>query len=558
MVSIPELLELVKDMTDDQIMKLNRGGHDPYKVYAAYSEAAENKGSPTVILAHTVKGYGLGDGGQAANDTHSVKKLDVENLRSFRDRFGIPISDEQLETVPYYRPDEDSPEMTYMKRRRDSLGGSLPARKSDFEAMKVPQLETFGKQLASSGKREISSTMAFVRMLAALSRDKEVGKRVVPIVPDEARTFGMEGMFRQMGIYSSVGQLYDPEDSNQVMYYREDKEGQMLEEGITESGAFSAWLAAATSYSVSNYPLIPFYIYYSMFGFQRVGDLCWAAGDSQARGFLIGATAGRTTLNGEGLQHQDGHSHILASTIPNCVSYDPAYAYELAVIVQDGLRRMYKDMESVFYYITTMNENYKQPELPKGAEEGIIKGMYLLEDGGGKAYKTAKPKSEQRLRLLGSGTILLEVRKAAEVLRLDYGISVDVWSVTSFNELRKEALAVTRENMLNPSKKAKIPYVTEMLLKQKGPIVSATDHMKAHSDQVREFVPETFRVLGTDGFGRSDSREQLRHFFEVDCKFIVLAALTELKEVGVVTAKQVADHMKASGIDQNKPNPLAQ
>jgi pyruvate dehydrogenase E1 component len=371
-------------------------------------------------------------------------------------------------------------------------------------------------------------------------------------------TFGMEGMFRQMGIYSSVGQLYDPEDSNQVMYYREDKEGQMLEEGITESGAFSAWLAAATSYSVSNYPLIPFYIYYSMFGFQRVGDLCWAAGDSQARGFLIGATAGRTTLNGEGLQHQDGHSHILASTIPNCVSYDPAYAYELAVIVQDGLRRMYKEMESVFYYITTMNENYKQPELPKGAEEGIIKGMYLLEDGSSKAYKTAKPKSDLRLRLLGSGTILLEVRKAAEVLRLDYGISVDVWSVTSFNELRKEALAVTRENMLNPSKKAKIPYVTEMLLKQKGPIVSATDHMKAHSDQVREFVPETFRVLGTDGFGRSDSREQLRHFFEVDCKFIVLAALTELKEVGVVTAKQITDHMKAGGIDQNKPNPLAQ
>ena len=554
----PELLKMVEHLSDDDIMALNRGGHDPYKVYAAYAEAVQNNGKPTVILAKTVKGYAFGDTAEAQNDTHSVKKLDIEGLKKFRNRFGIPIKDKDLESVPYYRPPEDSLELTYMRQMRSELGGPVPQRRVETIPLEIPGLSAFENQTKSSGDRELSTTMAFVRMLAALSRDKEVGKRVVPIVPDEARTFGMEGMFRQMGIYSSVGQLYDPEDSNQVMYYREDKEGQMLEEGITESGAFSAWLAAATSYSVSNYPLIPFYIYYSMFGFQRVGDLCWAAGDSQARGFLIGATAGRTTLNGEGLQHQDGHSHILASTIPNCVSYDPAYAYELAVIVQEGLRRMYKEMESVFYYITTMNENYKQPELPRGAEEGIIKGMYLLEDGGSKAYKTAKPKSDKRLRLLGSGTILLEVRKAAAVLRSDYGISVDVWSVTSFNELRKEALAVTRENMLNPNKKAKIPYVTEMLLKQKGPIVSATDHMKAHSDQVREFVPETFRVLGTDGFGRSDSREQLRHFFEVDCKFIVLAALTELKEVGVITAKQITDHMKASGIDQNKPNPLAQ
>ncbi len=554
----PELLKMVEHLSDDDIMALNRGGHDPYKVYAAYAQAVQNNGKPTVILAKTVKGYAFGDKAEAQNDTHSVKKLDIEGLKKFRNRFGIPINDKDLESVPYYRPPEDSLELTYMRQMRSELGGPVPQRRVETIPLKIPGLSVFENQTKSSGDRELSTTMAFVRMLAALSRDKEVGKRVVPIVPDEARTFGMEGMFRQMGIYSSVGQLYDPEDSNQVMYYREDKEGQMLEEGISESGAFSAWLAAATSYSVSNYPLIPFYIYYSMFGFQRVGDLCWAAGDSQARGFLIGATAGRTTLNGEGLQHQDGHSHILASTIPNCVSYDPAYAYELAVIVQDGLRRMYKEMESVFYYITTMNENYKQPGLPKGAEEGIIKGMYLLEDGSSKAYKTAKPKSDQRLRLLGSGTILLEVRKAAEVLRLDYGISVDVWSVTSFNELRKEALAVTRENMLNPSKKAKIPYVTEMLAKQKGPIVSATDHMKAHSDQVREFVPETFRVLGTDGFGRSDSRKQLRHFFEVDCKFIVLAALTELKEIGVVTSKQITDHMKTSGIDQNKPNPLAQ
>lgn len=554
----PELLKMVEHLSDDDIMALNRGGHDPYKVYAAYAEAVQSNGKPTVILAKTVKGYAFGDTAEAQNDTHSVKKLDIEGLKKFRNRFGIPIKDKDLESVPYYRPAEDSLELTYMRQMRSKLGGAVPQRRVDTIPLKIPDMSAFENQTKSSGDRELSTTMAFVRILATLSRDKEVGKRVVPIVPDEARTFGMEGMFRQMGIYSSVGQLYDPEDSNQVMYYREDKEGQMLEEGITESGAFSAWLGAATSYSVSNYPLIPFYIYYSMFGFQRVGDLCWAAGDSQARGFLIGATAGRTTLNGEGLQHQDGHSHILASTIPNCVSYDPAYAYELAVIVQDGLRRMYKEMESVFYYITTMNENYQQPELPKGAEEGIIKGMYLLEDASSKEYKTAKPKSDKRLRLLGSGTILLEVRKAAEVLRSDYGISVDVWSVTSFNELRKEALAVTRENMLNPSKKAKVPYVTEMLAKQKGPIISATDHMKAHSDQVREFVPETFRVLGTDGFGRSDSREQLRHFFEVDCKFIVLAALTELKDAGVVTAKQITDHMKSSGIDQGKPNPLAQ
>jgi len=554
----PELLKMVEHLSDDDIMALNRGGHDPYKVYAAYAEAVQSNGKPTVILAKTVKGYAFGDTAEAQNDTHSVKKLDIEGLKKFRNRFGIPIKDKDLESVPYYRPPEDSLELNYMRQMRSELGGPVPQRRVETTALAVPELSAFENQTKSSGDRELSTTMAFVRLLAALCRDKEVGKRVVPIVPDEARTFGMEGMFRQMGIYSSVGQLYDPEDSNQVMYYREDKEGQMMEEGITESGAFSAWLAAATSYSVSNYPLIPFYIYYSMFGFQRVGDLCWAAGDSQARGFLIGATAGRTTLNGEGLQHQDGHSHILASTIPNCVSYDPAYAYELAVIVQDGLRRMYKEMESVFYYITTMNENYQQPELPKGAEEGIIKGMYLLEDGSSKAYKTAKPKSDQRLRLLGSGTILREVRKAAEVLRADYGVSVDVWSVTSFNELRKEALAVIRENMLNPSKKAKIPYVTEMLAKQKGPVISATDHMKAHSDQVREFVPDTFRVLGTDGFGRSDSREQLRHFFEVDCKFIVLAALTELKEIGVVTAKQISDHMKSSGIAQDKPNPLAQ
>ncbi len=554
----PELLKMVEHLSDDDIMALNRGGHDPYKVYAAYAEAVAGNGKPTVILAKTVKGYAFGDTAEAQNDAHSVKKLDIEALKKFRNRFGIPIKDKELESVPYYRPPEDSLEVTYMRQMRDALGGPVPQRRAETTALNIPELEAFENQTKSSGDRELSTTMAFVRMLAALCRDKEIGPRVVPIVPDEARTFGMEGMFRQMGIYSSVGQLYDPEDSNQVMYYREDKEGQMLEEGITEAGSFSAWLAAATSYSVSNFPLIPFYIYYSMFGFQRVGDLCWAAGDSQARGFLIGATAGRTTLNGEGLQHQDGHSHILASTIPNCVSYDPTYAYELAVIVQDGLRRMYKEMESVFFYITTMNENYQQPELPKGVEGGIISGMYLLEDGNSKVYKIAKPKSELRLRLLGSGTILREVRSAAEVLRTEFGVAVDVWSVTSFNELRKQALVVSRENMLNPNRKAALPYVTEVLSSQMGPVIAATDHMKAHSDQIREFVPDTYRVLGTDGFGRSDSREKLRHFFEVDCKFIVLAALTELKDLAVISEKQITGHMKSSGISQEKPNPLAQ
>ena len=554
----PELLKMVEHLSDEDIMALNRGGHDPYKVYAAYAEAVKANGKPTVILAKTVKGYAFGGGAEAQNATHSVKKLDIEALKKFRDRFGIPIDDAKLSEVPYYRPAEDSLELRYMRKMREKLGGSLPQRRAVGQSMKVPSLEIFDAQLKGSGEREQSTTMAFVRMLNALCKDQEIGEKVVPIVPDEARTFGMEGMFRQMGIYSAMGQLYDPADSNQVMYYREDKKGQMLEEGISESGSFSAWLAAATSYSTNNCPLIPFYIYYSMFGFQRVGDLSWAAGDSQARGFLIGATAGRTTLNGEGLQHQDGHSHLLASTIPNCVTYDPTYAYELAVIIQDGLRRMYHEQESVYYYITTMNENYVQPEMPAGCEQGIIQGMYLLEDGSSKAYKVNKPVSKElRLRLLGSGTILREVRKAAEILRKDYSVLVDVWSVTSYNELRREALAVSRENMLSPSKKAKLPFVTEQLGKQSGPVISATDYMKLYSDQIREFVPDSFRVLGTDGFGRSDSREQLRHFFEVDAKFIVLAALSELKALDLITAKQITDFMKANGIDQDKANPVS-
>jgi len=450
----PELLELVADMTDEQIMYLNRGGHDPYKVYAAYAEATAHKGQPTVILAHTVKGYGLGGAGEAANDTHSVKKLDIDSLRGFRDRFGIPIADDQLEKVPYYRPAEDSPEIEYMRRRRASLGGSLPARKADFNAMQTPPLKTFAKQLESSGEREISTTMAFVRVLSTLIKDKSIGSSIVPIVPDEARTFGMEGMFRQLGIYTSEGQKYVPHDHQQIMYYKEDKKGVILEEGINEAGAMSAWLALATAYSTSSCPMIPFYIFYSMFGFQRIGDLAWAAGDSQARGFLIGATAGRTTLNGEGLQHQDGHSHILANTIPNCRSYDAAYSYELAVVIQDGVKRMFEDKENCFYYLTTMNENYVQPAMPEGAEAGIIKGMYRFAKGA---------KGKHRVQLMGAGTILNEVREAAKILKESFDVESDIWSLTSVNELTREGQAVDRWNLLHPEAKPKRSYVSEQL-----------------------------------------------------------------------------------------------
>ncbi|MEX0619915.1 MAG: pyruvate dehydrogenase (acetyl-transferring), homodimeric type, partial [Pseudohongiellaceae bacterium] len=555
----PELLKMVEHLSDEDIMALNRGGHDPYKVYAAYAKAANANGKPTVILAKTVKGYAFGAAAEAQNATHSVKKLDVESLKKFRDRFGIPIKDKELEEVPYYRPPENSLELRYMRKQRESLGGAVPQRRSDSYSLSVPDLNVFETQTKGTGERDISTTMAFVRMLTILCKDKEIGHRVVPIVPDEARTFGMEGLFRQLGIYSSVGQLYDPADSNQIMFYKEDKKGQMLEEGITEAGSFSAWLAAATSYSTNNFPLIPFYIYYSMFGFQRVGDLCWAAGDSQARGFLIGATAGRTTLNGEGLQHQDGHSHTLASTIPNCVSYDPAYAYELAVIIQDGLRRMYQEKESVFYYITTMNENYLHPALDKTMIKGIVNGMYLLEDSDVKEYKTGgKLRSELRVRLLGSGTILREVREAAKILRENFRIAVDVWSVTSFNELRKDALAVSRYNMMHPDKKARVSYTEKMLGEREGPVIAATDYIKAHADQIREFVPDSYRVLGTDGFGRSDTREKLRHFFEVDRRFIVLASLTELLRHKVVDADTINKYMKEAGINPEKPNPLSQ
>ena len=554
----PELLKMVEHLSDDDLMHLNRGGHDPHKVYAAYKQAVECTDRPTVILAKTIKGYAFSSV-EGANSTHSAKKLAVDELKVFRDRFGIPIPDDKLEEVPYYRPPADSPEMLYMQKVRERMGGLLPQRRAVAEKLPIPELSTFETQLKSSGEREISTTMAFVRILSSLLKDKAIGERVIPIVPDEARTFGMEGMFRQIGIYSAKGQLYDPADSGQVMYYREDKKGQLLEEGINEAGAMSSWISAATSYSVNNYPLIPFYIYYSMFGFQRVGDLCWAAGDLRARGFLIGATAGRTTLNGEGLQHEDGHSHLLAATIPNCVSYDPTYAYELAVVIHDGMRRMYENNECVWFYITTMNENYTHPEMPKDSEAGILRGMYLLEDGDKKEYKVAGGgKGKQlRVRLLGSGTILREVRRAAAYLREEYKIAVDVYSCTSMNELARDGYAVDRWNMLHPeAKQPKVPYVTELLAGKDGPVIAATDYMKLYSDQIRAFVPAPYKVLGTDGFGRSDSREKLRTFFEVNWKYVTIAALNELAKSGDIKPAVVSAAIKSLGIDPEKINPV--
>ena len=548
----PELLALVKDLSDDQIMALNRGGHDPYKVYAAYAEATAHKGSPTVILAHTVKGYGLGDGGQAANDTHSVKKLNLQNLRRFRDRFGIPISDEQLETVPYYRPEKNSPELSYMRKRRSMLGGNVPSRRSEFGALSVPNLEYFEKLIQSSGDREISTTMAFVRILTSLIKHKEIGKRVVPIVPDEARTFGMEGMFRQMGIFSAAGQKYVPHDREQIMYYKEDKKGIILEEGINEAGAMSAWLALATSYSTHQQAMIPFYIFYSMFGFQRIGDLAWASGDSLARGFLIGATAGRTTLNGEGLQHQDGHSHILANTIPNCKSYDATYAYELAVIIQDGLERMYGKKENFFYYITTMNENYNHPSIPEGVEQGIIAGVYKVDS----TKLTKNKKKSINVNLMGAGTILHEVIAASKILADDYSITSDIWSLTSINELVRDGQEIDRWNMLNPEKNKKMAYIERILEDSNGPFVIATDYMKAYGEQLRKYIPDDLHVLGTDGFGRSDSRETLRNFFEVDRYFIVIATLNILAQQDKISANELKRAIKTFDIDVDKLNPL--
>lgn len=546
----PELKKLVEHMSDDEVYRLNRGGHDPFKVYAAYHAAVNHTGRPTVILAKTVKGYATG-AGEAVNKAHQMKKLDLESLKDFRDRFDMPFTDEQLKDVPYYRPDANAPEMRFMKEQRDQLGGYMPVRRQQAsQALTLPGLDIFANFLEGSGDREISTTMAFVRMMSALIKDKQIGERVVPIVPDEARTFGMEGLFRQLGIYSSGGQKYEPEDAGQVMYYREDKKGRILEEGINEAGAMSGWLAAATSYSVHDFTLIPFYIYYSMFGFQRVGDLCWAAGDSQARGFLLGATAGRTTLNGEGLQHQDGHSHLLASTVPNCVSYDPTYSYELAVILHDGLKRMYEDNEKVFYYLTLMNENYVHGAMPEGAEEGIRRGMYLLREGKGKTKKSP------RVQLLGSGTILREVEAAAELLRDDFGVAADVWSVTSFNELRRQGLRLDRDEILNPDQERERSWVEKCLDDRDGPVIASTDYMRAFADQIRPWVHAPYTVLGTDGFGRSDSRQKLRHFFEVDRYFVVLAALSALRKDGKVEAATVKQAIEKYGIDMDKPYPV--
>ncbi|GHC16015.1 pyruvate dehydrogenase E1 component [Kushneria pakistanensis] len=550
----PETAEMVKDYSDEDIYHLNRGGHDPQKIYAAYHEAVNNAGDrPTVVLAHTVKGYGMGGGsGEADMEAHQIKSMETDALKVMRDRFGIPVSDKQLEEgMPYYKPDDDSPEMRYLHMQRKKLGGYLPARKNDFESIEIPGLDDkmFATQTKGSGDREISTTMSFVRVLNGLVKNKQFGQQVVPIIPDEARTFGMEGMFRQIGIYAAEGQKYEPMDTGQIMYYREDQKGQILEEGINEAGSMAAWIAAATSYANHHVPLLPFYIYYSMFGYQRVGDLVWAAGDLQARGFMVGGTAGRTTINGEGLQHQDGHSHILMSTVPNCRAYDPCYAHELAVIVQDGLRRMFQERESCFYYLTVMNENYVHPEMPQGSEEGIIRGMYLLHEG-------ESDKKQPRVQLLGGGTILREVEAAAELLRDDFNVTADVWSVTSFNELRREALAYERQQFLNPEGDHDKPWVTSCLEGREGPVVASTDYMKLYADQVRAWVPSDYHVLGTDGFGRSDTREHLRRFFEVDRYFVTVLALRALANRGEIDAKTVSDAMKKYDIDPSKPNPL--
>jgi len=546
----PELLELVSTMSDDDIWRLNRGGHDPHKVYAAYAAAVKHTGQPTVILAKTIKGYGMGEAGESQNITHQQKKMGTSSIKTFRDRFNVPVPDEKLEEVPYLKFEEGSRELTYMRERRAALGGYLPARRRKAAPLEVPPLSAFDALLKASGEgREMSTTMAFVRILTTLVRDKKIGKYVVPIVPDESRTFGMEGMFRQLGIYSHVGQLYTPQDAEQLMFYKEDKKGQILEEGINEAGAMSSWIAAATSYSTHGIPMIPFYIYYSMFGFQRIGDLAWAAGDMRARGFLLGGTAGRTTLNGEGLQHEDGHSHLQAATIPNCISYDPTYAYELAVIMQDGMRRMYQEQEDVYYYITVMNENYEHPAMPAGAEAGILKGMYLLREGKGK-------KGAPKVQLLGSGTILREVIAGADLLEKEFGVSADIWSVTSFNELRRDGLDVLRWNMLHPEKPPRLSHIEECLKDRAGPIIAATDYMKLYADQVRGFVPgRKFFALGTDGFGRSDTREKLRGFFEVNRHYVTVAALKSLADEEVVPQSTVAAAIKKYGINPEKPNP---
>ncbi|MBA6342335.1 pyruvate dehydrogenase (acetyl-transferring), homodimeric type [Colwellia sp. MB02u-10] len=548
----PETAALVANMSDEDIYRLNRGGHDPVKVYAAYKKAQNTKGRPTVILAKTVKGFGLGASGEALNIAHNVKKMDLDSLKHYRNRFNIPVSDENIADLPFFKFPEESEEFQYMKARREALGGSLPARRQQAEeSLDIPALKIFEPILKGSGEREVSSTMTFVRVLNSLLKDKKIGKRIVPIIPDEARTFGMEGLFRQVGIYASEGQKYVPQDADQVAYYREDKKGQVLQEGINELGAMASWVASGTSYSTCNATTIPFYIYYSMFGFQRVGDLAWAAADSQTRGFLLGATAGRTTLNGEGLQHQDGHSHVQAGLIPNCVTYDPTYGYEIAVIVREGLRRMYEENENIFFYLTLMNENYQHPAMPenKTVEDEIIKGIYQLE-------RVEAKKAKANVQLMGSGTILQKVRQAAQILSADYGVSSDVYSVTSFNELAREGQAVARWNMLHPESKQQTAYISQVITSDKGPAIAATDYVKNYSDQVRAYINTEYRVLGTDGFGRSDSRDNLRQHFEVDQNYIVVAALYELANRGDIKHAVVSEAIKRFNINADKLNPL--
>ncbi len=544
-----DVLDMVKNLSDEQLKKMKRGGHDPEKVYAAFKAAVEHKGSPTVILAKTIKGYGLGESGEGKNITHQQKKLNEEEMKEFRSRFGIPISDEEIPNAPFYRPADDSPEMKYMQERRAELGGYLPQRNTNIRPIKTPPEDIFEEFYKGTEGREVSTTMVFVRILAKLLKDKEMGNLIVPIVPDEARTFGMEALFRQIGIYSHAGQLYEPVDKESLLYYKEAQNGQILEEGITEAGSMSSFIAAGTAYATHGINMIPFFIYYSMFGFQRIGDLVWAAGDMQVKGFMVGGTAGRTTLNGEGLQHQDGNSHLLAYTIPNLITYDPAFAYEIAVIIRDGIKRMYEDQEKVFYYLTVMNENYPMPPMPKGAKEGIVKGMYKFKASG-------KKQARLKAQLFGSGTIMNEVLKAAEILEEDFKVAADVWSVTSYKELRRDALDVERWNMLHPSEKPRTPYITQQLKNEKGVYVAASDYVKALPDSIAKWVPGTLMSLGTDGFGRSEGRAELRDFFEVDAKHIVVATLYALAKEDKIKMPAVEKAIKQLDVDPGKPNPV--
>ena len=541
----PETAALVEDWTDEQVWSLGRGGHDPEKVHAAFKRATEVRGVPSCLLVKTVKGYGMGSAGEGRNTTHQQKRMAEDQLRSFRDRFRIPVSDEDLPKAPFVAL--DNAQKSYLADRRQALGGAFPKRDSDAPALEIPPISKFEAQLKGTGDREISTTMAFVRILTTLLRDRNMGRNVVPIVPDESRTFGMEGLFRSVGIYNPMGQNYTPEDADQMLFYKETTDGQVLQEGINEAGAMADWIAAATSYSNHGVPMVPFFIYYSMFGFQRIGDLAWAAGDSRARGFMLGGTAGRTTLNGEGLQHEDGHSHVLAGTIPNCVSYDPTFSFEVAVIVHNGLKRMYEDQEDVYFYLTLMNENYSHPDMPMGVEEGIVKGLYRLQE-------TAKP-GKRHVNLMGSGTILVQALRAAEMLNRDFGVTADTWSATSFNELARDGQDAARANRLNPLDDEQVPYVTRQLSKAKGPIIAATDYMKNYAEQIRAFVPGRYTVLGTDGFGRSDSRVNLRRFFEVDANHIAAAAMVDLHREGAVTTAELRKALKRYEIDGAKPNP---